>query len=127
MLASIMVEPMMILISGPYMSGTGGDEAKIAANLVAMEAYALPLFKKGHLAVVGEWFAWPVIKAAGGSDHTSKQFDEFQYPVAHRVLEKCDAVLRIPGESRGADLEMSKARDLGKTIYTSLEDIPSVS
>ncbi len=126
-LASDMVEPMMILISGPYMSGTDGDEAKIAANLAAMEAYALPLFEKGHLAVVGEWFAWPIIKAAGGTSHDSAQFDQYQYPVAHRVLEKCDAVLRIPGESRGADLEMSKARDLGKIIFTSLEEIPSVS
>ena len=39
----------------------------------------------------------------------------------------CDAVLRIPGESRGADLEMAKAKDLGKIIFTSLEEIPSLS
>ena len=117
----------MILISGPYMSGTNGDEDAIAKNLVAMEDYALPIFKKGHLAVVGEWLAWPVIRQAGGDSHASEQFTEYQYPVAHRLLEKCDAVLRIPGESRGADLEMAKAKELGKIIFHSLDSIPSLN
>ena len=122
-----MTQPLLILISGPYMSGTNGDEAAIAKNLKAMEDYALPIFAKGHLAVVGEWLAWPVIRQAGGESHTSEQFTEFQYPVAHRLLEKCDAVLRIPGESRGADLEMAKAREMGKMIFTNVEDIPMVT
>ncbi len=122
-----MTGSLLILISGPYMSGTNGDEAAIAKNLKAMEDYALPIFAKGHLAVVGEWLAWPVIRQAGGETHTSEQFTEFQYPVAHRLLEKCDAVLRIPGESRGADLEMAKAREMGKMIFTNLEDIPMVT
>ena len=47
--------PMLVLISGPYMTGTDGDEAKIAANLARMEAMALPVFERGHLAVVAEW------------------------------------------------------------------------
>ena len=121
------MKPLLILISGPYMSGTNGDEAAIALNLKAMEGYALPIFNKGHLAVVGEWLAWPVIRQAGGDSHSSEQFSEYQYPVAHRLLEKCDAVLRIPGESRGADLEMAKAKELGKIIFTSVEDIPDLT
>ena len=121
-----MIKPLLILISGPYMSGTNGDEAAIARNLKAMEDYALPIYKKGHLAVVGEWLAWPVIRQAGGDSHSSEQFSEYQYPVAHRLLEKCDAVLRIPGESKGADLEMGKARDMGKIIFQSLEEIPEL-
>jgi hypothetical protein len=121
-----MSKPLMILISGPYMSGTNGDEDAIAKNLKAMEDYALPIFRKGHLAVVGEWLAWPVIRQAGGYSHSSEQFSEYQYPVAHRLLEKCDAVLRIPGESRGADLEMGKAREMGKIIFNSLEEIPTL-
>ena len=121
------MKPLLILISGPYMSGTNGDEAAIALNLKAMEDFALPIFTKGHLAVVGEWLAWPVIRQAGGDSHSSEQFSEYQYPVAHRLLEKCDAVLRIPGESRGADLEMAKAKELGKIIFTSVEDIPDLT
>jgi len=109
------------------MSGTNGDEEAIARNLKAMEDYALPIYQKGHLAVVGEWFAWPVIRQAGGDSHSSPQFSAYQYPVAHRLLEKCDAVLRIPGASRGADLEMEKARALGKIIFTSLDEIPNLT
>jgi hypothetical protein len=109
------------------MTGTNGEEAAIAKNLKAMEDYALPIFEKGHLAVVGEWLAWPVIRQAGGESHSSQQFSDYQYPVAHRLLEKCDAVLRIPGESRGADLEMAKARELGKLIFTNIEDIPDLT
>ena len=122
-----MSKPLMILISGPYMSGTNGDEAAISRNLKAMEDYALPIFKKGHIAVVGEWLAWPVIRQAGGESHSSEQFSEYQYPVAHRLLEKCDAVLRIPGESRGADLEMGKARDMGKIIFYGFDEIPDLN
>jgi hypothetical protein len=122
-----MSKSLLILISGPYLSGTDGDEVKIQKNLEAMEAYALPLFKKGHLGMVGEWAAWPVIKSAGGDTHSSPEFTEYQYPVAHRLLEKCDAILRIPGESRGADLEMEKARHMGKIIFTDLNQVPDVS
>jgi len=122
-----MSKPLLILISGPYMTGTNGEEAAIAKNLKAMDDYALPIFEKGHLAVVGEWLAWPVIRQAGGESHSSQQFSEYQYPVAHRLLEKCDAVLRIPGESRGADLEMAKAREQGKLIFTNIEDIPDLT
>ena len=122
-----MSKPLMILISGPYMSGTNGDEQAIARNLKAMEAYALPIFQKGHIAVVGEWLAWPVIRQAGGETHSSQQFSEYQYPVAHRLLEKCDAVLRIPGDSRGADLEMGKAKEMGKIIFNNFDEIPDLN
>jgi hypothetical protein len=122
-----MSKSLLILISGPYLSGTDGDEAKIQKNLEAMEAYALPLFKKGHLGMVGEWAAWPVIKSAGGDSHSSPEFAEYQYPVAHRLLEKCDAILRIPGESRGADLEMEKAREMGKIIFTDIDQVPDLA
>ena len=122
-----MSKSLLILISGPYLSGTNGDESLIAQNLARMESYALPLFKKGHLGMVGEWAAWPVIKSAGGNSHSSPEFTEYQYPVAHRLLEKCDAVLRIPGDSKGADLEMEKARQMEKIIFTDLDQVPDIT
>jgi hypothetical protein len=115
---------MLILISGPYLTGTDGDEARIGENLARMEAMALPVYERGHLAVVAEWLSWPVIVATGGIDHGSPQFAEYQYPVAHRLLGMCDAVLRIPGDSRGADLECELALSLGKPVYSSVDDIP---
>jgi acetyl-CoA carboxylase alpha subunit len=57
MYAHLMPKALLILISGPYMSGTNGQEEAIAKNLKAMEDYALPIFQKGHIAVVGEWLA----------------------------------------------------------------------
>jgi hypothetical protein len=119
-----MTSSLLVLISGPYMTGTEGDEAKIAANLARMESMALPVFERGHLAVVAEWLSWPVIKQAGGSDHASTQFAQYQYPAAHRLLSVCDAVLRIPGESRGADIECDLAREWGKPVYTSINELP---
>ena len=123
----LMSKPLLILISGPYMSGKNGNEDAIAKNLKAMEDYALPIFQKGHIAVIGEWLAWPVIRQAGGDSHSSEQFSEYQYPVAHRLLEKCDAVLRIPGESRGADIEMAKAKEMGKLIFANFDEIPDLN
>ena len=121
-----MSSPLLVLISGPYMTGTDGDEAKIAANLARMEAMALPVYERGHLAVVAEWLSWPVIKQAGGVDHASPQFAEYQYPAAHRLLTLCDAVFRISGESRGADIECGLARQLGKPVYMSINELPEV-
>src|SRR5215831_16237873 len=51
--------PMLILICGPYTSGTGGDPAKIARNRDRLESYALPIYERGHLPMIGEWLALP--------------------------------------------------------------------
>ena len=48
---------LLVLIAGPYLSGTDGDPQRIAANLARMEATALPLYERGHLAMIGEWVA----------------------------------------------------------------------
>ena len=57
---------MLILIAGPYRSGTGDDPVKMAANLKALEAPSYALFKAGHVPMIGEWVALPVWHAAGG-------------------------------------------------------------
>lgn len=115
---------MLVLIAGPYMSGTGGDPDKIAANRSRLESFALPIYRRGHLPVIGEWLALPIIQAAGGRTHGDEVFNAFQYPVAERLLARCDAVLRIPGESRGADLDVARAQALGLTIYRDVDALP---
>ena len=116
--------PLLVLIAGPYLSGTGGDPEKIAANRARLESFALPVYERGHLPLVGEWMALPIIHAAGGRSHGDAVFDAYQYPVAHRLLERCDAVLRIAGESRGADLDVVRARRLGLPVYFDPGDLP---
>jgi hypothetical protein len=56
---------LMILVAGPYRSGTDGDPLRIQANVEATTATALELHRRGHLPVMGEWFALPVGGGAG--------------------------------------------------------------
>jgi len=116
---------MMILIAGPYRSGTGDDPKKIEANIRAMEAYALPIFRLGHVPVLGEWFALPLVKLAGSKQIGDEAFNEIFHPIAERLLEKCDAVLRVGGASQGADLMVEVACKHSLKIYTSLAEISS--
>ena len=114
----------MILVAGPYRSGTGGDPDRIAANVEAMTRVALDLYRRGHVPVLGEWFALPLIEQAERDDTSGDPFSEIFHPVAERVLARCDGVLRIGGASEGADRMVDVARRLGKTVLTSIEDIP---
>jgi hypothetical protein len=117
--------PLLVLIAGPFMSGTGGDPQRIAANRARLESYALPIYQRGHLPMIGEWMALPIIHAAGGRQPGDDIFERYQYPVAHRLLSRCDAVLRISGASRGADLDVERARELGLSIYRDVTELPN--
>lgn len=115
---------MMILIAGPYRSGTNDDPNKIAENVHVMESFAIPLFKMGHIPVLGEWIALPLLKLAGSIKIGDEPFNEIFHPIAKKLLDKCDAVLRVGGDSQGADLMVKIARKKGLQVYTTLEDIP---
>jgi hypothetical protein len=52
---------MMILIAGPYRGGTNDDPILIQKNLEHLESVALPLFRKGHVPIIGEWVALPLM------------------------------------------------------------------
>jgi hypothetical protein len=119
-----MSKPMLILIAGPYASGTDGDPALMAQNLKRLEQAAWPIFKAGHVPMIGEWVALPVLESAGASGPADPLAAEVLYPVAQRLLQHCDAVLRLPGESRGADQDVAIARHRGIPVYYSLHEIP---
>ncbi len=114
----------MILIAGPYRSGTNDDPALMQKNLERLESVALPLFRMGHIPMIGEWVALPLLKHAGGKKPGDAAWQEILYPVAHRLIQKCDAVLRLEGASTGADEDVRVAQSLGLKIYYRLEDIP---
>lgn len=115
---------LMILVAGPYRSGTGDDPDKMAANVRAMEAYALPIFRAGHIPVVGEWFALPLAALAGSKRVGDGAFEEVFHPIAERLLSRCDAVLRVGGPSQGADLMVRVAADLGHRVFRRLNEVP---
>ncbi|MFI6099385.1 DUF4406 domain-containing protein [Lentzea sp. NPDC051213] len=115
---------MLILIAGPYRSGTGDDPELMARNLGRLEEAAWPIFRSGHLPMIGEWVALPVLRGAGGSSPTDQVAEGIMYPTAERLLRHCDAVLRLPGDSTGADEDVRIARERGLPVYRRVEDIP---
>ena len=115
---------MTILVAGPYRSGTGGDAALIERNLHRLEQAALAIYRRGHVPMIGEWLALPLAKAAGSARLGDAISEEFLYPASRRLLSRCDAVLRIGGESKGADEDVRVAQTLGLQIYRDIADVP---
>ena len=118
---------MMILVAGPYRSGTQDDPARLAANVAAMEACALPLYERGHLPVLGEWLALPVVHAAGSRAIGDAVYDAIFHPHCERLLAHCDAVLRVGGPSDGADRMVAAAERRGLLVYRALDEVPFVA
>lgn len=115
---------MLILIAGPYRSGTGDDPAKMAANLRRLETASYPIFQAGHVPMIGEWVALPIWETAGGKTVGDALYEEILHPTAGRLIERCDAILRLPGESKGADNDVKLALARGIPVYYDLKDIP---
>lgn len=118
---------MLILIAGPYRSGTGDDPEKMAANLKRLEAPSHALFQAGHLPMIGEWVAMPVWHAAGGREVGDALYEEIFHPTAGRLLQLCDGVLRLPGASKGADNDVKIATERGIPVWYRLEDVPGIA
>jgi len=114
----------MILIAGPYRGGTNDNPELMHKNLEKLESVALPIFMLGHIPMIGEWVALPLVHLAGSKKPGDEKWNEIQYPVAHRLLEKCDAVLRMEGASTGADNDVRIAKEMGLKVYYQIEDIP---
>src|ERR1700733_3619633 len=120
------IKPMLILVAGPYRSGTNDDPVLIEANVKAMTDTALELYKMGHMPVLGEWFALPMIAASGSKKTGDKIFNEIFHPIAIRLIDHCDAVLRIGGASTGADEMVNTGKAKGKIIFLDKKDIPFI-
>lgn len=117
---------LMILVAGPYRSGTNDNPDLIAGNVKAMTDMALEIYTMGHLPVLGEWYALPLIEAAGSKKMGDEVFDEIFHPIAIRLIDHCDAVLRIGGASSGADEMVATGKAKGKIIFYHKNEIPSI-
>lgn len=116
---------LLILVAGPYRSGTNDIPERIEANVKAMTDTALELYRMGHLPVLGEWFALPLIEAAGSKQTGDAIFNEIFHPVALRLIGHCDAVLRIGGPSAGADEMIRAGKEAGKRIFMNIAEVPA--
>lgn len=117
---------LLILVAGPYRSGTNDDPTLIAANVKAMTDMALEIYRMGHMPVLGEWFALPLLEAAGSKMIGDSVFNEMFHPVAVKLIRHCDAVLRIGGPSSGADEMVNVGRKEGKLIFMHKLEIPTL-
>jgi hypothetical protein len=118
--------PLLILVAGPYRSNTGDDPEKMAKNLQVMNVASLHLFRLGHIPVTGEALALPLIEVAGSKQIGDEIFSEIFHPIARRLIERVDAVLRIGGPSTGADEMIKLARAAGKLVHTAIDEIERV-
>jgi hypothetical protein len=117
--------PLFILIAGPYRSGTNDDPALIARNLNRLESCALSVYKAGHIPLIGEWVALPLMKQAGSTSLGDAVAAQYLYPVASRLIERCDAVFRMEGASKGADEDVRLAEERGLSVFRRIEEIPA--
>lgn len=109
---------MHIMIAGPYTSGSA-DKQVWKQNHQLLNQYAFEVFQKGHIPVIGVNAALPIIEEKGW-----EYFEKIMMPISLALAERCDAVLRIGGPSKGADQEVEVFRKSGLPIFQSLEDIP---
>lgn len=101
---------MIIYVAGPY---TRGDVAQNVHNAIMVGDN---LRAMGHV---------PFIPHLTHFWHMLIPHEiEYWYAYDMEWLEMCEAVFRLPGESKGADEEVQTARNIGIPIYTSLADLP---
>lgn len=117
-------KPLWILVAGPYRSGTNDDPEKLAENVPVMNRVALRLFRAGHVPIVGEWFALPLVETAGSQRVGDEIFNSIFHPSAMLLGERCDDVLRVGGPSAGADEMVRLARERGQQVFLRIEDVP---
>jgi hypothetical protein len=73
--------------------------------------------------MIGEWVALPILR---GLNEDEVAADDVMYATAHRLLQHCDAVLRLPGESVGADTDVRIAEERGLPVYHDVREIPAL-
>ena len=106
-----------IYIAAPYSADTEEEREK---NTEAVINAALALFKKGHFPYIPHLTHW-VDKRAKETNVVMEWKDYIKW---HRPwLETCDAFLYL-NSSKGTDLELQIAKDLGKPIFYSVDEVP---
>lgn len=99
-----------LYISGPYTKGDRSENirnAMVAGNNV-MDRGWFPYIP--HLTFYQD-LAFP------------RGWDEWM-ELDLNFLSICHAILRLPGESKGADIEVERAQVLGLLVYNSLQEVP---
>ncbi len=108
-----------IYIAGPYSADT--PEA-IEANVQRAIDAGIAVLKKGHIPYIPHLSHW-VDKRAEETGHPITWDDWME--VDSVWLDQCDAIWHL-ASSRGADMELERAKAAGKIIFYDYDDIPFV-
>ena len=114
---------MMILIAGPYRSGTGDDPARWRQSESAGKC-RLAAVPEGPCADDRRMGGLADLAECRRQDVGDALYEQILHPTAHRLLERCEAVLRLPGASKGADNDVKIAKERGIPVYYSLDEVP---
>lgn len=110
---------MKIYVAGPY---TGSTIEEIEENVRRAIEAGLKIWKKGHYPYIPHLTHWP--------DQYAKEqnipMDWTDYMRWHAPwVDHCDALFLL-AESKGALLEYERAKQEGKQVFHSLDEIPTV-
>jgi len=102
-----------VYVAGPYTKGDVAQNIRIAIlaadrlSQAGLVPFIPHLTHFWHLLCPHEWEFWMEQSLAW--------------------VEVCDCLLRLPGESIGADREIERARQLGLSVYLSIESLIDVA
>lgn len=114
------MNPMMIYIAGPITHNfIGGliDACDIGAKLI----------ERGHVPYLPHAMIFINVRTDSAALEVGGALYEKWLKFDLRVIDKCDALFRLRGESAGADREVAYAASQGKIVYTSTANIPYAS
>jgi len=104
---------LIIYVSAPYSLGDQIDNVRFACEV------GDKILAKGHIPFIPHLsHLWHFV--------SPKSYDEW-LRIDKAFVPRCDALLRVGGESKGADLEVEFAKDNHIRVYYSLEEIRNVS
>jgi len=110
---------MIIYCSGPYTAPT--EEGKLKNTQTAIDV-GIELIRRGHTVLIPHLSHYTDMRAQKlGIDIPWECWMKQDL----EILERCDALYFI-GESRGACIELERAKELGLQIFYSLEEVPEV-
>jgi hypothetical protein len=108
-----------IYVAGPY---TAPDPASVEANTKRAIDAGLQILKKGHTPYIPHLTHYVDLRVRERGEHLT--WDQY---IAWDMqwLAMCDALVLL-GNSKGANLELEKARGLGLQIFLSVDEIPVI-
>ncbi len=112
-----MSKPLKIYIAGPY---TADTEEQKRTNVDTAIDVALVIFSKGHFPYIPHLTHF-IDQRAKETGVDLKWEDYIRWDMAWVKI--CDALLYLRS-SRGTNLELQAAKELGKKIFYSLDEIP---